>query len=92
MPILGCKYWWYCSYTAVTTKANTTDIDTVSTTDTNTDNVVDANDADAAYTAVVDTTAAGTAGTVHQYAHSGVMGMNALHQQTGWWFEMYPSA
>ena len=37
--------------------------------------------------AVADTAAARTAGTVHQYAHSEVMGMDALQQRTGWWFE-----
>ena len=37
--------------------------------------------------AVANTTAAGAASTVHQYAHSEVMGMDALQQRTEWWFK-----
>ena len=62
----------------------------INITATNTDNVVDTNDvndANAAYTPVADNAAAGTVGTIHQYTHSEVMGMDALQQQTGWWFE-----
>ena len=36
---------------------------------------------------VADTAAAGTAGMVHQYAHSEVMGMDTLQQRTRWWLE-----
>ena len=87
MPILACQYWWCWSYTPVTATANTADIDTTSNIDTNIDNEVDANDANDANTVYSRVADDGTAGMTHQYTDSEVMGMDALHQRTGCWFE-----
>ena len=58
-------------------------------------NVVDASDAngtDATYTDVSSTAAASIAGTVHQYAHSEVMGVNLYSSKLDSGLKMYQAA